>query len=155
MKLFRIAKAKRINDLSGEGAQLYGGRWNEKGVSIIYASETRSLAALEYLVHVPMAIVPTDLSISQLNLPDSILPLQVDISSLPSNWRGYPPPQTLASIGTKWILSNQSLLLRVPSAVIEQDYNILINPAHHDFKLIEVPRPEPFAFDSRLFQQIT
>ncbi|MDY6834797.1 MAG: RES domain-containing protein [Chloroflexota bacterium] len=119
-------------------------------LSFIFTSETRALAALEYLVHVPMAIVPTDLSIVQLNFPYSILPLQVEISSLPPNWRDYPPPQTLGSIGTKWIMSNQSLLLRVPSSVIEQDYSILINPAHHEFNLIEVLIPEPFVFDSRL-----
>ncbi|MBM2839324.1 MAG: family phosphorylase, partial [Deltaproteobacteria bacterium] len=62
MDLFRIAKTKYINDLSGNGARVYGGRWNEKGVAVIYTSESRALAALEFLVHTPMALAPKDLS---------------------------------------------------------------------------------------------
>jgi len=151
VELFRIAKMKYIDDLSGAGARRYGGRWNHKGVALVYTSESRALAALEYLVHVPMAIAPIDLSIMQLNLPDEVALQQVDISCLMSNWNDYPSPQGLATMGTNWALSNQSLLLRVPSTVIKQEFNVLINPAHHDFRLI-VPSPaENFAFDRRLF----
>ncbi len=152
MELFRIAKTKHIDDLTGEGARIYGGRWNDKGVPLIYTSESRALAALEYLVHAPMVIAPTDLNIAQLVVPDSIIPQQLDITSLPPNWKSYPSPQTLAKIGNNWVLLNQSVLLRVPSAVIEQEFNILINPAHPDFKLIELLSAEPFVFDPRLLE---
>ena len=150
MELFRIAKTKYINDLSGAGARTYGGRWNHKGVALVYTSESRALAALEYLVHVPMAMAPTNLSIMQLDIPDGIVPEQLDVSFLPSNWKEYPPPQALATLGTNWALSNQSLLLRVPSTIVDQEFNVLINPAHPDFKLIKPSRRESFVFDNRL-----
>ena len=153
MELFRIAKTKHINDLSGAGARMYGGRWNHKEIDLIYTSESRALAALEYLVHVPMAMTPTDLSIMQIDIPDGIVPQQLDVSSLPSNWKEYPPPQALATLGTNWARSNQSLLLRVPSAVVVQEFNILINPAHPDFKLINPSHLEKFVLDSRLLSQ--
>lgn len=154
MELFRIAKAKRIDDLSGEGARIYGGRWNDKGVAIIYTSESRALAALEYLVHTPMVIAPANLSIIRLTLPDSIVPQQISISSLPSNWRDYPPPQAIAKIGTNWALENRSLLLRVPSVVVEQEFNVLINPRHPDFNLIVQSDAKPFFFDPRILAKI-
>ena len=152
MELFRIAKTKYINDLSGAGARTYGGRWNHKGVALVYSSESRALAALEYLVHVPMAMAPTNLSIMQLDIPDGIVPEQLDVSFLPSNWKEYPPPQVLATLGTNWALSNQSLLLRVPSTIVDQEFNFLINPAHPDFKFIKPSRRERFVFDNRLLQ---
>lgn len=150
MQLFRIAKTNRINDLSGEGARIYGGRWNDKGIALIYSSESRSLAVLEYLVHVPMAMAPANLSIIQYTVPDSVIMQQINISSLPSNWREYPPPQAIARIGTNWVLGNQSLLLRVPSAIVEEEFNVFINPKHPDFKLIKPSKIKPFVFDPRL-----
>lgn len=78
MKLYRIATTAHIKDLSGAGARLYGGRWNEKGVAVVYTSESRALAVLEYLVHLPMVFAPGELSIMELKVPDSISPREVD-----------------------------------------------------------------------------
>ena len=124
MKLFRIAKEQHARDLSGVGARLYGGRWNHKGVAVVYASESRALAALEYLVHVPMSSIPRDLEMMELVIPKRIIPENIDPADLPPKWRKYPPPQSLATLGSNWAHSNRSLLLRVPSAVVENELSV-------------------------------
>ncbi|MDZ7360594.1 MAG: RES family NAD+ phosphorylase [candidate division KSB1 bacterium] len=126
MKVYRIAKTRYADDLSGIDARMYGGRWNRKGTSILYTSENRALATVVYLVHAPLSIVPANLSLVTLQIPDNITPKEVQISDLPSNWRAYPPPLKLAELGTNWAKMNQALLLRVPSAVVEGEFNILI-----------------------------
>jgi RES domain-containing protein len=152
MIVYRIAKTKYINDLSGSGARLYGGRWNHKGVGIIYASETRALATVEYLVHVPLSIVPDDLSIASIEVPDDVSAREILIPELPGNWRSYPPPIECAELGTVWALSNETLLLRVPSAVVAHEFNILINPSHPGIKSVTVSQIENYKFDKRLLE---
>ena len=154
-ELFRIARKEFIRDLSGAGSRVYGGRWNRKGTALVYTSQSRALAALEYLVHVPMALAPAGLSILRIDVTDELAAKvkTVDTASLPRNWRGHPPPQDLAAIGTKWALSKETLLLRVPSAVVEDEFNVLINPAHPEFERIRPHRPKPFVLDPRLLRQ--
>ena len=152
MIVYRIAKKKHIHDLSGAGARLYGGRWNHKGISIVYTSESRSLATVEYLVHVNLAIVPSGLTIASIKIPKRIITKQISTSDLPANWREFPAPSQLAEIGTKWALANETLLLRVPSAVIEHEFNILINPAHPDSKHVKITHVEDCRFDKRLLR---
>jgi len=153
MQVFRIAKTKYIKDLTGVGSRAYGGRWNRKGVGLIYTSESRSLAALEFIVHVPASIAPKHLSIITFDIPPQVKPKKLDLAILPSNWRESPPPEELAFIGNDWALSRESLLLLVPSAIIENEFNVLINPSHPDLKLLRLSKPEPFVFDERLFKQ--
>ncbi len=150
MVVYRIAKTEYIEDLAGTGARLFGGRWNHKGVGMIYTSETRALAILEYLVHVPLAMVPADLSIASLEVPDQIAVRDISTADLPANWRTYPAPLELADLGTHWVLTNDSLLLRVPSAVVDHEYNILINPFYPDMKRVTIGRIENFRLDERL-----
>ena len=152
MQLFRIARTEFIRDLSGGGSRIYGGRWNRKGTALVYTSESRALAALEYLVHAPMALAPAGLSILRIDVPDDIRAKSIDGASLPRNWKAYPPPQALAGMGTRWALSNETLLLRVPSAVVEDECNVLINPSHPECKRIRPQRPERFALDQRLLR---
>ncbi len=153
MQVFRIAKTKYIKDLTGVGSRAYGGRWNRKGIGLIYTSESRSLAALELIVHAPASIAPKHLSIITFDIPPQVKPKKLDLAILPPNWRESPPPEELGSIGTDWALSRESLLLRVPSTIIENEFNILINPLHPDLKLLRLLKPEPFVFDERLFRQ--
>jgi RES domain-containing protein len=154
MLLFRIAKKEHIRDLSGIGARLYGGRWNHKGVSVIYTSETRALSTLEYLVHVDFTNYPTDLAIASLKVPDGVIPAEIAPSALPTDWRNFPPPETLADIGTQWARSRQSLMLRVPSAVVDSEFNILINAAHPDIRLIDIINIDDYSFDPRLLPEM-
>jgi RES domain-containing protein len=148
--VYRIAGKKFIKDLSGNGARSYGGRWNHKGVGIIYTSENRALATLECLVHVPLSIIPTNLSIASLEIPDDIIPKEISTSDLPVNWRHYPAPLELAEIGTQLTLANNTLLLRVPSAVVDQEFNILINPSHPDIQRVTISDIDDYRFDDRL-----
>ena len=152
MNVYRIAKTRYIKDLSGTGARIHGGRWNHKGTSMVYASENRALATVEYLVHVPLSMVPADLSLATLQIPDKITPTEISISNLPSNWEEYPAPFGLAELGTNWAIKNESLLLRVPSVVVEHEFNILINPLHPDMKQVSILEIENYTLDNRLLR---
>lgn len=150
MRLFRIAKTRYINDLSGAGARANGGRWNRVGVGLLYTSPSRALATVEYLVHVPLARVPKNLSIATIAVPDDVSAETITEEMLPNNWRRHPAPVELEEVGTRWIEEKRSLLLRVPSAVVKGDYNVLINPAHSDMKEVEIAAVEPYLLDGRL-----
>ncbi|MGH7457386.1 MAG: RES family NAD+ phosphorylase [bacterium] len=152
MKVYRLAKTRYINDLSGSGARIYGGRWNHKGTSMIYTAESRALATIEYLVHTPLSIVPAPLSVATFHIPDKIVPVEIAMSDLPNNWREYPAPSRLADLGTNWAAKNESLLLRVPSAVVTQEFNILINPLHPDMKRVTILHIERYTIDRRLLR---
>ncbi len=151
MNVFRIAKTQNIKDLSGTGARIYGGRWNHKGTGIIYTSESISLATVEYLVHVPLSIAPTNLSLATLQIPDKIIPNEIINPDLPVNWRDYPAPSKLAELGSNWARTKGSLLLRVPSVVVGYEFNILINPLHPDMKHVTILQVESYKADKRLF----
>jgi RES domain-containing protein len=150
MLLYRISKSAHIKDLTGIGARLYGGRWNHRGVALLYTSESRSLATVEYLVHLSMPEAPSDLSMATLEVPDDIVPEELDPSSLPKNWRETPAPIKLADLGTEWARSKTSLLLRVPSAVVEHEHNIIINPAHDDMSRVKLVKVEAYRLHERL-----
>lgn len=151
IKLYRICNTEYINDISGIGARIHGGRWNHSGCPVVYSSGSRSLAVLEFLVHVPMALAPDNLSIAEINIVETVERESINQKQLPSNWRGYLAPEQLANIGTKWIKSKSTLLLDIPSAVIDKETNTLINPLHPDIKHVKVAKVEKFYFDSRLF----
>ena len=153
MFLYRISKRAHIKDLSGSGARLYGGRWNHRGVPLVYTSESRSLATVEFLVHVSLPNAPGDLSMATLEVPDNIAPKELVPSSLPKNWRDSPAPIELADLGTQWARSNTSLLLRVPSAVVEDEHNMLINPVHEDLSRVKLVKFLPCKLDKRLIHK--
>ena len=107
---------------------------------------------MEYLVHVSLPDIPAGLRIVSIGIPAAMKAKQVEPSDLPRNWHEYPPPFELADFGTKWVESGQGLLLRVPSAVIEHEFNILINPQHPDRKHVKITSIEDFMYDDRLHQ---
>lgn len=152
MNVYRLAKAKFIQDLSGIGARIAGGRWNEKGTAVLYAAQSRALATVEYLVHVPIAIIPKNLRMAILEIPDAVSQKTVAIKNLPPNWNHYPPLPELAKIGTDWVTENSELLLFVPSAVVLKELNVLINPSHPDMKHVKIRDVEVYKFDKRLLR---
>ncbi len=153
MEVYRVAKTQYGKDLTGIDARLYGGRWNQKGTAMIYTSKSRALAALEFLVHLPLSLAPPGLKIVSLQIPDETAIEEIPPSDLPANWRTYPAPPQLAELGSAWVKTNKTLLLRVPSAIIEKEFNILINPGHPDIKLVTVGKIEDFKFDDRLLKK--
>ncbi len=150
MIVYRIAKTAYINDLTGIGARLYGGRWSKRGIGVIYTSENRSLATVEYLVHTPISYAPENLSIASIKIPDNIKLKKINVSGLPANWRNDPAPEELAEIGTQWVLSNKTLALRVPSAVVEHEFNIIINSLHPYMNRVRISNVKEYSLDDRL-----
>jgi len=152
MKIFRIAKKEFIRDISGEGARLYGGRWNRKGSSVLYTSESRSLATVEYLVHLPMSISPKDVCIAEIEIEGTFETKTMEIGDLPENWMNYPAPHALTEIGEEWKKRGSELVMRVPSVVVRNEWNYLLNPSHTDFKNVRVLSVEEYVFDVRLLR---
>jgi len=132
---------------------LHGGRWNRKDIPVVYASENRSLATLEFWVHVPLSILPSNLSIACLDISDDIVVEQISIADLPKNWRDYPAPPELADLGSEWAMAMRSLLLRVPSVVVPDEFNALINPKHPDMNRVVISSVESYMFDRRLLRK--
>lgn len=151
--LYRIAKAKRIKDLTGEGARLYGGRWNLKGTPVIYTSDSTALATLETLVHSPLHLMPKERSVITLELPDNLGAFSVSPEELPPKWWINPAPSELANIGQKWVEQQSGVALVVPSSVtpMGEGRNYILNPQHPDFKHIEIVETSQYDYDARLF----
>lgn len=149
MKLYRIAKSAYIDDFSGAGARLHGGRWNEKGVPVIYAASSPSLAALEFLVHLPIVLAPRDLSICRFDVPDSVSVTRLRKSALPDGWKNSPPGAETQEVGTRWATRGKSVLLFVPSVLVPEESIVLINPLHAEFRKVR-RKIERFVFDPRL-----
>jgi RES domain-containing protein len=152
MRTYRLAKQNYAVDLSGKGAELTGGRWNSKGISVIYTSQSRALCLAEIAVHVPVGIVPMNYYLTEIEIPDEIEFYSISEKNLPPYWNSFPHSQFTQEIGDGFIKTNQFLVLKVPSAVVQGDFNFLINPKHPDFGLIKVIQTEPFNFDKRLFK---
>lgn len=135
--------------LSGEGARKYGGRWNSPGHPLVYLSSSRSLCALELLVHLSTpGSRCKDFSFVEVELPEA--GIHKLSSNLPESWRSEPPESSTMSLGDKWLNNGNALALRVPSTVIPQETNILINPLHPDFHKVVNSPPRSFRFDKRL-----
>ncbi|MGE4536929.1 MAG: RES family NAD+ phosphorylase [Desulfovibrio sp.] len=138
--------------LSGDGAQKYGGRWNTKGKPLIYSAATLSLAALEILVHVQDYTLLDAAPCSCIRLEFApTLVTEVTLQVLPADWQALEHPEC-KRIGDAWIGQGQTPVLAVPSVVIPQETNYLINPNHPDFASIFASSPLPFPFDARLIK---
>lgn len=150
MRLYRIAERQFAADLSGEGARLYGGRWNPKGVPMIYVAESVALAALEVLIRLS---TPKHYCRVVYELPDSSTCETLTIADLPPNWQLPHPNVQLIDLGKRWAQEERSLLLRVPSAVVcGEGWNYLINPSHPEFSSVFIADIAPFEYDSRLLR---
>jgi len=155
-RLWRVcAKAHVSKAFTGDGAFLYGGRWNPPGVSLVYTSTTLSLAALELYVNVEPADVPGGFISMEALVPDGTSLETIDLSSLPRAWRRCPAPAALQAIGRRWLERGETLLLSVPSVVIPEERNFLVNPEHPEFLRLAIQPPKPFSFDPRTWTRWT
>lgn len=150
MRAYRITRAEFAEDLSGEGARRFGGRWNSKGFSALYTASSMSLAALEVLAHTSIHTMPEDLVVVEIEIPDEVSRTVVTINSLAENWRSFPAPGQLADLGTDWLRKNEALVLEVPSVLIPKEANFILNPRHSEFTDVKIKEVQPFAFDARL-----
>ena len=144
---WRIVDPAYIDDaFTGKGARMNGGRWNSPGTAIVYTASIISLATLELIVNVPRARRLPQYNLISCSFHEALVE-DLDRGSLPANWRTYPAPPEVQEIGERWIHEKRSAVLKVPSAVVEEDCNYLLNPAHEDFKSIDVGAARPFKLD--------
>ncbi len=149
MKAFRISLCKYIEDLTGEGAFRASGRWNSKGVRMLYASTSISLSTLEILVHTDGLPLKTNKCIINLIVPDEDIFILAS-TQLPKDWDCRPANQSTRSIGDKFIKDGKHLAMIVPSVIIPEEQNLLINPNHPNFDKIEISEKRVYIFDNRL-----
>jgi RES domain-containing protein len=151
MRFWRICRRRHAAAAAtGEGARLYGGRWNSRGVSVVYASTSLALAAVETFVNLEPNLQPSDFVSVEGEIPDALDIDRLDVKALPANWhRGR--AERLRRFGDDWIRQGRTVALLVPSAAIPGDWNILLNPAHSDFPKVRFHEPQPFVFDERMF----
>lgn len=151
MKLYRIAREKYANDLSGRGGLLTTARWHDH-LPVLYTSVQSSTCILEKLVHLEAGEIHHDLQMIEMSAPDSVTHMVVDPQDLPEKWNTYPAPRVLAKIGNAWLTAKSSLLLYVPSVIDPFSQNVLINPLHDQASELKIDSITPFRFDERLYK---
>jgi RES domain-containing protein len=152
MRIWRICRAPYAAEgFSGEGARRLGGRWNSRGVPMVYTSTSLALAAIELFVHVEPGLAPKDLVCLAATLPEGEPARKVEAAELPDGWWA----ETVATrhAGDAWIKGRGSLALMIPSVPIRPEWNVLLNPLHPRAGELQIDPPEPFVFDARMFQR--
>ena len=146
--VYRLSSS-RFPASSGAGAARGGRRWNPAGTEVIYASDSRALAAIETLAQ--YAALPKDFVLTPIWIPDHLIPIEVPATELPPGWNdpGAPVDWTQQR-GARWISEGVSAILKVPSAIVPAEWNYVLSVAHPDFGSIQFQTSEPFPFDPRL-----
>jgi RES domain-containing protein len=147
---WRIVQRRFAKDaFTGEGARRFGGRWNSPGRAVVYTAQSLALAVLEILVHVDSEKLLENYVAIPANMDERLI-VSIRESRLPNNWRAYPAGRATQAIGDEWLAQGDSLVLRVPSAIIPEESNFLINPSHEDFQKLRIGKPRRFHLDPRL-----
>ena len=147
MITYRLTTGKFANDISGTGAKINGGRWNPVGLAGLYTSQYISLTILEILVRATRSTTPNSYTLTSFEIPDNSI-YQIQLSKLKNEWK-YDLNYT-QGIGEDFLTDNQSLCLKVPSAIVPQENNFLLNPLHRDFKRVKIIASELLELDKRL-----
>ena len=151
MEVYRLNRQKFAgkNPFDGEGSFLFGGRWSSAGTRLCYAATHRSLAILEYRAHIELALMPDDLVIATLEIPDDIA--VTPTPALPEDWKEYPAPASLRKIGDRFIAEARGAIMLIPSVLVPQENNVMLNPLHPDSaRMVRQRRLVPFIYDPRL-----
>jgi len=140
------------DDLSGAGAKATGGRWNSAGVAMVYTSQTRALACLETVVHLNAVGLPLNRYLVALTIPDALWAAaqRTTAASLSVGWDAEPPGRVSIQFGDTWIATGSSALLFVPSVIVPEEFNVLINPGHPDSAAITAVKVRKWLYDTRL-----
>ncbi len=155
--LWRIASdapAYEAHDLSGKGAEMTGGRWNAKGLPVVYASFTQALACLETVVHLGAGGLPLNRYLVRIEVPDAVWAQAepVDLTALAIGWDAAPPGKVSIDFGTVWLASRRSPLLIIPSAIVPDERNVLINPRHPASASVTAAKVRKWLYDPRLIR---
>jgi len=149
MQLFHLGSSRYALQLTGEGARLFGGRWNMKGDACIYTSGTRSLCLLEYAVNVQLDELPPELTMTEYALPDKLCKM-IARDDLPADWFSLPAPMSAKLFGSALLADPSCVCFAVPSAVVPAELNYVLNPAARQFNQLSVVGTELFTFDHRI-----
>ena len=150
---WRLVKTKHVaSAFDGEGARLFGGRWNARGTPVVYLSASLSMAALELFVHLTAADTRLHFSAIPIDIPEKLVIEELSIPGLPEEWRSEPPPDACKALGSDWVEAGKTALLKVPSVIVPDEFNYVLNPKHADFARLKVGKAEPFGFDSRMWK---
>lgn len=152
MNLYHLGNSHYARQLSGEGARLFGGRWNQKGDACIYTSATRSLCILEYLANVFLEDMPSGLSMTEYSIPDELCTI-LPFKDLPENWDAIPPLPSAKIFGSNLLADKGCTCFAVPSAVVPAEKNFILNPDSSAFKQVKIVSVDPFILDHRIKQQ--
>lgn len=157
MRIWRLCRAVHASEaFTGEGARRFGGRWNSRGVPMIYASTSLALAAIELFVHLEPGQAPADLVYLSALLPEGEPARTLHPADLPPAWwadDAAPQAPTTRDLGDAWIRAGNSLALMVPSVPIRAEWNVLLNPLHPRIIELQIEPPQPFVFDARMFER--
>ena len=145
-----MTKEQFANELSGKGAELIGGRWNSRGNAMLYTSQSIALCVTEIAVHVPLGILPKDYQLVHIEVPDEDF---LELKRLPKDWQTFPHSNSTQMLGDKFLKEQKFLVLKVPSATVQGEFNYLINPRHKNFNQIKLLKIESFSFDGRLLRR--
>jgi RES domain-containing protein len=151
VEVYRLTRRKFAgeNPFDGEGSFPFGGRWSSIGTRLCYAATHRSLAILEYRAHIELAIMPDDLIIAALEIPDHVS--MTPAPALPEHWKEYPAPASLRKIGDRFIAEGRAAVMLIPSVLVPQENNVMLNPLHPDAaRMVRQWRLVPFIYDRRL-----
>ena len=149
--VFRIAKSQYIKDKSGEGSFKYGGRWVPEGYRVLYASESRALAFCECMANLGFSQRPSELALMEIEIPANIKVKTIQVKDLSKNWK-KPSANECREIGKEWLMEGKFAILKVPSVIIQAEFNFVINVGHPDFKTIGFARSQNFFPDDRFLQ---
>jgi RES domain-containing protein len=149
MMVYRLSRTKYAKDLNGEGARLNGGRWNHKLTACLYTSENRALAVLEYTVNVNIDDIPRALSLITLEIPETSIDIYTE-AQLPGDWKAAPAPSSTRDFGTSWLKAAKNLIMKVPSTIVTEEWNVIINPLHPAIKECKIVNIRDFVYDIRI-----
>jgi len=151
MRVWRICRMPYVDTaLDGFGGIYTSGRWHNKGKAIVYTASSAALAALEVLVHVDPLTAPSDLRLLAIEIPDDLKFEIFEPITLPVGWHSVPAPAALQTLGSSWLTSGRTAALMMPSAVINVELNVLLNPRHPEMQRVRILSDEAFSFDTRL-----
>jgi RES domain-containing protein len=149
VRLYRIAHRNYADPFNGDGARIHGGRWNPKGIPMLYYGTTKALSALEKRVHIKAAALAIIWRLIEIEVPTHLV-VMVDPATLPADWFVDPAPDSSQVFGRRWVAQATSLGLGVPSTIIQTEFNVVLNPLHPDMAKAKHVGTEDFRFDRRL-----
>lgn len=150
---WRLAKARHAAiAFDGEGARLEGGRWNPKGVPVVYLSDHPALAALEMFIHLKSAATKIEFVMFRVEIPAEVSVLELPVATLPASWRDEPPTLETMAVGERWVREGKSAILKIPSVLVPAADNFVLNPRHPEAAKVRTDRGEKFSFDPRMWK---